>query len=439
VKRLLAAGLLVLIFPIYWFSAPAIMKGWIDRVFLPALMYGGRRFYDRGPMAGRRASIVASMNSERHMFGADAPHGEMEPMFRHLTRGTLAYVGYTVLAPFWAFQVPFVADDKRRSELGRLRVHITALGELAGMSASKTASPPSRCAPQNRGRQKMSCDPVDRSEDKTSAKIWRADDLGSAELLRGRFIDYAYDVHTHDKACFSLLVRGAIRIKMRGSEFTARAGDLYAIDAEEPHAGWPIDGGGWSLRTLYVELSQLRLLLGGGQDASSKIPALAGPIIQDPQLANLFQEVHVGSEAQGPALKRDETYLSFIERLFERHTRQGGHVDEPGLKEERAIRLARDFLDHHLEDRVHLADIASAAGLPPFRLFRAFELATGMSPHTYQRQARIRFATGLIRLGHPLGDVAAASGFADQAHLTRSFRRALGVTPGAYRMAFHSR
>jgi NAD(P)H dehydrogenase (quinone) len=147
VKRLLAADLLVLIFPVYWFSAPAIMKGWIDRVFLPGLMYGGRRFYDRGPMAGRRALIVASMNSERHMFGADAPHGEMEPMFRHLTRGTLAYVGYTVLNPFWAFQVPFVADDKRRSELDRLRGHLTALGELAGMSAPETALPPFRCRP----------------------------------------------------------------------------------------------------------------------------------------------------------------------------------------------------------------------------------------------------------------------------------------------------
>jgi NAD(P)H dehydrogenase (quinone) len=68
-------------------------------------------------------------------------------MFRDLTRGTLAYVGYTVLAPFWAFQVPFVADDKRRSDLGRLRRHLTALGEAAGMSPPKTALRPSRWRP----------------------------------------------------------------------------------------------------------------------------------------------------------------------------------------------------------------------------------------------------------------------------------------------------
>jgi hypothetical protein len=94
--------------------------------------------------------------------------------------------------------------------------------------------------------------------DKISTKIWYAADLGGAELLRGWFVDYAYDVHTHDKACFALLTRGAIRIKMRSGEMVARAGDLYAIGAEEPHAGWPVDDDGWGLRTLYVDLRHLR-------------------------------------------------------------------------------------------------------------------------------------------------------------------------------------
>ena len=270
--------------------------------------------------------------------------------------------------------------------------------------------------------------------DKVRTKIWYAGDLGAAELLRGRFADYSYDVHTHDKACFALLTRGAIRIRMRGGEFMARAGDLYAIDADEPHAGWPVDDKGWSLRTLYVDLGHLKAFL-DGENASRQRPALAGPIIQDPELALLFQGVHYCSEIAGPSLKREEHYHSFIRRLFERHIRNTRIFGAAG-RGDRAISMARDFLDHHLDEKVQLADIANASGLSPFRLFRAFERATGMSPHGYQRPARIRFAAGLIRLGHPLGDVAAASGFADQAHLTRSFRRTMAVTPGAYSMAF---
>jgi AraC-like DNA-binding protein len=265
-------------------------------------------------------------------------------------------------------------------------------------------------------------------------KIWCAEDLGDAELLRGRFSDYSYDVHTHDKACFALITRGAIRIRMRGAEFVARAGDLYAIDANEPHAGSPVDDSGWSLRTLYVDAGRLNAL----QGESDQAPSLAGPIIRDAPLTSLFREVHASSEAARPSLRREEAYLVFIARLFEHYTRSALPPPLP-RREERALRLARDFLDRHLDQQVRLADIAHAAGLPPLRLFRAFERATGMTPHGYQRQARIRRAAVLIRLGHSLCDAALTAGFSDQPHMTRSFRRTMGVTPGAYREAHRQR
>lgn len=269
---------------------------------------------------------------------------------------------------------------------------------------------------------------------KFNTKIWRAEELGSAELLRGRFADYAYDVHTHETACFALITRGAIRIRMRGTEFTAQTGDLYAIDADEPHAGWPVDAAGWSLRTLYVDTGTLRALV-AADGRADRMPRLAGPVIRDPALAALLRGVHWCSEVGGPALKREARYLAFVRRLLARHTATPETVPEPG-REARAVRLARAFLDQRLDQQVSLGEVAAAAGLPPFRLLRAFERATGMSPHRYQRQARIRLAAGLIRLGRPLGEAAAEAGFADQAHLTRSFRRTLGVTPGAYQRLY---
>jgi AraC-like DNA-binding protein len=269
---------------------------------------------------------------------------------------------------------------------------------------------------------------------KVSTRIWRAADLGAAELLRGRFSDYSYDVHSHDKACFALITSGAIRIRTRGTEMIARSGDLYAIDADEPHAGWPIDDGGWSLRTLYVDIAQLHALA-TDDDRLAAVPALAGPIIRDPELTRLFNRVHRGSEIAGPSLERQQMYLAFIMRLFERHARGAPPLSTVG-REDRAIRLARDFLDHHLDEHVSLSDVAAAAGLPPFRLHRAFERAIGMSPHRYQRQARIRVAAERIRTGNPLSEAAVAAGFADQAHMTRTVRASLGVTPGAYRNAY---
>lgn len=270
---------------------------------------------------------------------------------------------------------------------------------------------------------------------KTATSIWLAPDLG-AELLRGRYTDFSYDVHTHERACFALLTWGAIRIRMRGGEFVARRGDLYAIDADEPHAGWPVDAAGWSQRTLYVDLAHLRALLGDDAGARLRAARLAGPIIRDPELASALYGVHRCSQEDGPALYRGERYLAFAARLLARHTLDGAAPVLAGVgREERAVRLAREFLDQRLDDNLRLEDIAAAAGLPPFRLFRAFSRDTGMTPHAYQRQARIRVASQLIRGGMALSEAAAAAGFADQAHLTRSFRRVRGVTPGAYRTA----
>jgi AraC-like DNA-binding protein len=267
-----------------------------------------------------------------------------------------------------------------------------------------------------------------------AAKVWRAPELGAAEFLRGAFADYSYDPHTHDAACLALITEGAIRIKIRGDEFVARAGDIFAIDAGGMHAGWPIDAKGWKQRTLYVGLDQLATDLAADM-GFPRSPTLAHALIRDAELSAMFLDMHLLAERRVPPLLREERYLAFVTRFCGRHVREAT-LPPPPRREHRAVRRAIDFLEHHLEESVRLADIARAAGLPPYRAFRAFARAVGMPPHAYQRQARVRRAAALIRHGDPLSEVAAAAGFADQAHMTRLFRRMMGVTPGVYRAAF---
>lgn len=113
VEKVLACDLLVLSFPVFWFSVPAILKGWIDRVFLSGAFYGGRRFYDGGGMVGRKAWVTATLGGRPHMFGPEAIHGELEDMLRPLLRGTLAYVGFQVIEPFFGFHIPYLSAAER--------------------------------------------------------------------------------------------------------------------------------------------------------------------------------------------------------------------------------------------------------------------------------------------------------------------------------------
>jgi NAD(P)H dehydrogenase (quinone) len=115
--KLLWADLLILNFPLYWFSVPAILKGWIDRVLVSGICYGGKRFYDQGGLAGKKALVSLTLGGREHMFGEGAIHGPLEDMLRPLLRGTLAYVGLEVLPPFVAWHVPYIGNDARQDFL----------------------------------------------------------------------------------------------------------------------------------------------------------------------------------------------------------------------------------------------------------------------------------------------------------------------------------
>lgn len=128
VEHVLAADLLVFSFPVFWFGPPAILKGWVERVFLSGPFYGGRRVYGRGGLVGKRAFAAVSLGGRAHMFGPGAIHGELETgLMRHFFQGTLGYVGLAVHRPFVAYHVPYVDDAARRTMLDDLRACVRDL------------------------------------------------------------------------------------------------------------------------------------------------------------------------------------------------------------------------------------------------------------------------------------------------------------------------
>lgn len=126
-EKIKAADLIIFSFPIYWFSVPAIMKGWLDRVLVSGYCYGGLRFYDRGGLAGKKTMLACTLGGQPHMLKADGIHGELEEMLRPLLRGTLAYTGMSVLPPFVAYHVPYISEQQRKDWLENYRQRLRTL------------------------------------------------------------------------------------------------------------------------------------------------------------------------------------------------------------------------------------------------------------------------------------------------------------------------
>ena len=121
--------LLILNFPLYWFSEPAILKGWIDRVMISGVFYGGKRIYDRGGMRGKRALVSLTLGGREHMFGPDAIHGEIHTLLRPLLQGSLAYCGFEVLPPFIGYHVPYISGEARAQIMADYGRHLQTLDD----------------------------------------------------------------------------------------------------------------------------------------------------------------------------------------------------------------------------------------------------------------------------------------------------------------------
>jgi AraC-like DNA-binding protein len=100
-----------------------------------------------------------------------------------------------------------------------------------------------------------------------------------------------------------------------------------------------------------------------------------------------------------------------------------------------AFRRARELLHDPDRHAISLGELAAEAGLSPYHLLRVFKLQTGLPPHQYHLNLRLERGRQLLREGCGIAEAAARTGFADQSHFTRGFRRVFGVTPGHYRTA----
>jgi AraC-like DNA-binding protein len=104
-------------------------------------------------------------------------------------------------------------------------------------------------------------------------------------------------------------------------------------------------------------------------------------------------------------------------------------------KPRRSLEPVLAHIRAHLSEPLRLEVLADLSGLSVWRFATVFRERVGMSPYRYVNHLRIQHAQTLLSQGMPAARAASESGFYDQSHLTRRFKRLCGMTPGQYQSA----
>jgi AraC-like DNA-binding protein len=252
--------------------------------------------------------------------------------------------------------------------------------------------------------------------------------VGGVELFRAWFAGEAYQKHRHDTYAIGLTDRGTQVFDYRGSARASTPGQVVVLYPDEVHDGRAGTDEGFGYRIVYVEPSRLAEGLRVLRGRPCPLPFVSEPVSTNARLA---QAVAGAFRIPLESLAADSLVVDLAEALMD--GARGSGRPTVSRVDVAAVERARQFLDAERTRIVHSTELESITGLTRYDLARQFRIVLGTSPYRYLLMRRLDFARERIHRGRPLVEVACDAGFADQAHFTRAFKSAFGLTPARYR------
>lgn len=258
------------------------------------------------------------------------------------------------------------------------------------------------------------------------------DAQSGTEAVRAQFHAHAYDPHFHDQVLIGVTEQGVQQFRCRREVHRSTPGRMIFMEPGETHDGEAYAADGFTYAMLYFDPAWLQqsASLYAGRQTGETVFHFPRTLDDDAALARAVRTARRQVALPDSRMACDAALDHVVVLLAQRFA--GAPADKTD-RAPRVAKLAREAMDAGFDGDLGLEELALAAGTDRFRLTRAFSAAYGLSPHAYLVQRRLNRARLLLSRGDMPAAAAAATGFADQSHMGRWFRRAFGMTPAAYR------
>ncbi len=256
--------------------------------------------------------------------------------------------------------------------------------------------------------------------------------------LHAKFTNHAYPRHSHQYYVLSVIANGRQSFMHQGARYKTSAGGVIFINPDIVHTGETVDEHGFELISIYPTVANLETILFDLTGRHRSAPYFKEVQVNSISAARNILFLHQTLSANAPALETETYFLQAFNQLLKQYTDASFREQKIG-NETQAIQKARQYIEERFRLQVSLKELALHVGFSPYYLLRAFRNEVGMPPHEYLENIRIRHAQKFIESGASLAQTAAEIGFSSQSHLTRRFKKIIGITPGQYAAQFQSK
>ncbi len=265
---------------------------------------------------------------------------------------------------------------------------------------------------------------------KENARFWHLHDAGPVDFLHATYYTHSFPKHIHEGYVFGVVTRGVEAFDREGEDHQAEEGSLVIINPGDTHTGYAPFDVGWSYRTIYPRTDLIRKAADMANSHSGLYPGFSRAVVKDPALVQDFLHMHRVNETSDCALERETLFYEVLRRLIHRYSDKKINLSGRQGKDTALAARVCDYLRAHYAGNPGLSELSEVTGVSPWHLTRVFKNVKGIPPHAWLNQYRLNRARDMIFRGISPSMAAAASGFTDQSHLTRHFKRYFGVTPG---------
>jgi AraC-like DNA-binding protein len=265
-------------------------------------------------------------------------------------------------------------------------------------------------------------------------RIRSLDAGGGVELMRAWFAGRAYAKHRHDSYAIGVTDVGVQAFDYRGVGRISTPGRIVVLHPDEPHDGRAGSAEGFGYRIVYVPPRRVAEAARAICGAAVPLPFVADAVAANPLLERAIAAAFLSFPAALEPLAVDALVEGLARGLVaaDRSVRRMRRRLACDLA---AIDRARQFLEAERTRVVASDELERVSGHDRFSLARQFRQVCGTSPYRYLLMRRLDLVRGEIRAGRKLAGIAFDAGFADQAHMTRVFGAAFGMSPAEYRAA----